>query len=69
MIFHPAATLSHTDYGEHFHLRGGVNIQSSPTQWLRSFVKNEGTPYHFIIIGQLMSFKVIEDPVCTPSLF
>ena len=69
MIFHPAATLSHTDYGEDFHLGGGVNIQSSPTQRLWSFVENEGTPYRFIIIGQLTSFKVIEDPVHAPFLF
>ena len=56
-------TLSHTIYGRHFHLGDSVNIPSSPMQRLQSFVELEGTPYRFILVGQLMSFKVVEDSV------
>lgn len=62
---HPSATLSHTTYGQHFHLGYGVNILSSPTQRLQFFVENgtEGTPYRFLIVGRLTSFKVVQDAV------
>lgn len=60
--------LSHTDYGRHFHLGYGINIPTSPSQRLQSFVQSEGLPYRFVMVGQLMSFKVVEDPVCTPYL-
>ena len=52
-----------TDYRHHFHLRSSVNIMSSPTQHLQSFVKSEGPAYWFIIVSQLMSYKVAEDSV------
>lgn len=61
---HPTVTLSHTDYGRHFHLGKGVNIPSFPTQRLQTFVETEGLPYRFVVVGQLMSFKVVEDSVC-----
>jgi hypothetical protein len=60
---HPNITLCHTEYGRHFYLGGGVNISSSPTQRLQSFVDDDGPPFRFVIIGELMSFKVVEDPV------
>ena len=60
---HPNITLSHTDYREHFHLGCGVNIVSSPSQRVHSYVENDGTPYRFLIVGQVASFKVIEDAV------
>ena len=63
VVTHPAVTLSHTDYGQHFYLGKGVNILSTPTQRLQSFVENEGSPYRFIVIGHLASFKVVEDSV------
>ena len=57
--------LSHTDYGCDFHLGGtsSVNILTSLTQCLQSFVENKGSPYHFIVVGQLASFKIVEDAV------
>ena len=64
VITHPEVTLSHTDYGRHFNLGNGINILSAPTQRLQSFVEEGGTPYRFIVVGQLASFKVIEDSVC-----
>jgi hypothetical protein len=65
VVAHPAATLSHTKYGQHFYLGYGVNIVSSPAQRLQFFVENgsEGTPYRFLIVGRLSSFKVVEDAV------
>jgi hypothetical protein len=67
MTSHPAVTLSYTDYGQHFYLGKGVNIPVTPPQRLRSFVKNDGSsgdsPYRFFVIGQLASFKVVEDTV------
>jgi hypothetical protein len=67
---HSAVTLSYSDYGLHFHLGQGVNILTTPSQCLRSFVENDGTPegspYRFIVIGRLASFKIVEDSV---SLF
>ena len=56
-------TLSDMEYGRHFHLGHGVKIPSSPSQRLQSFVDSEGTPYRFIVVGQLKSFKVVEDAV------
>jgi hypothetical protein len=64
VITHPAATLSYSVYGTHFGLGCGINILSSPTQRLQSFIEKEGKPYRFIVVGQLASFKVVEDPVC-----
>jgi hypothetical protein len=64
VITHPDVTLSHTEYGQHFYLGSKVNILSSPSQRLQSFVENEGSPYRFIIVGRLTSFKVVEDSVC-----
>lgn len=63
---HPTFTLSKAEYGRHFHLGDGVNIPSSPTQRLHNFVETERTPrpYRFIVVGRLMSFKVVDDPVC-----
>ena len=67
IISHPAMTLSHADYGLHFHVGRGVNIQMSPPQHFHYFVKNdgspEGSPYRFIIVGHLTSFKIVEDTV------
>ena len=63
MVAHPAVTLSHTEYGHHFHLGRSVNIPTLPAQRLRSFVEDEGTPYRFMVIGRLASFKVAEDSV------
>jgi hypothetical protein len=59
----PDVTLSHAQYGNDFYLGCSVNILSSPTQRLRSFVENEGAPYRFVVVGQLSSFKVVEDAV------
>lgn len=59
-------TLSHANYGRHFLLGNGINIPSSPMQRLHSFVALEGSPYRFIVVGQLMSFKVVEDSVRGP---
>jgi hypothetical protein len=56
-------TLSDMEYGRHFHLGHGVKIPSSPSQRLQSFVNLEGTPYRFVLVGQLKSFKVVEDSV------
>lgn len=70
VIAHPAVTLSHTDYGQQFHLGTGVHIVSSPTQRLQSFVENgTGSPHRFLIIGQLSSFRIVEDPVCAQQAF
>jgi hypothetical protein len=67
VISHPAVTLAHTDYGQHFHVGRGVNILTAPSQRLRSFVENDGSPdgspYRFIVAGQLASFKIVEDSV------
>lgn len=68
VINHPDVTLSHTEYRQQFYLGCGVNISSTPSQCVLSFVENEGSPYRFMIVGQLMSFKVIEDAVCVPFL-
>jgi hypothetical protein len=69
VINHPDITLSHMDYGQHFHLGCGVNISSSPTPCVQSFVENEGSPYRFIIVGELMSFRVVEGAVHFLSSF
>ena len=69
IISHLAVTLSHMDYGHHFHLGSTINIMSSPTQCLQLFVETKGSPYRFIIVGKLMSFKVAEDTVCAESAF
>ncbi|KAF8803390.1 hypothetical protein BYT27DRAFT_7340883 [Phlegmacium glaucopus] len=63
MIIHsyPSVALSCTDYGHHFHLGHGAHIPSTPTQRLQSFVEIEGSPYRFVVIGQLSSFEVAED--------
>ena len=65
VLGHPAVTLSHTKYRHHFRLGNGINIILRPTQCLRSFVEawSEGSPYHFLVVGQLMSFKVVEDAI------
>jgi hypothetical protein len=63
VINHPDVTLSDTDYRHHFHLGGGVNIVSSPAQRVHSFVENEGSSYRFLIVGQVASFRVVEDAV------
>ena len=60
---HPGVTLSHTEYGKQFCLGNGINILSLPSQRVQTFVENEGAPYRFMIVGQLMSFKVVEDAV------
>ena len=71
MISHPAVTLSHTDYGLHFHLGNGVNILTTPSQRLQTFVEDDGTsggsPYRFLVVGRLASFKIVEDSVCASS--
>jgi hypothetical protein len=66
---HPDVTLSHTLYGQHFYLGSGVNILSSPNQRIQSYVENEGSPYRFLIVGQLKSFKVVEDAVRLVFIF
>ena len=63
VVSHPDVTLSHTFYGQHFYLGSSVNISSTPIQRVQSFVENEGSPYRFLIFGQLSSFKVVEDAV------
>ena len=61
---HPGVTLSHTDYGLQFHLGTGTNIASAPTQRLQTFVENgSASPYRFLVIGRLSSFKIVEDSV------
>lgn len=74
VISHPAVTLSHADYGLHFHIGHDVNIQTSPPQRFHYFVENdgspEGSPYRFIIVGRLASFKIVEDTVrVSPFIF
>lgn len=69
VITHPDVTLSHTNYGQHFHLGNSVNILSSPGQRVHSFVESEGAPYRFMIVGQLSSFKVVEDAVRVAPFF
>ena len=69
VIAHPQVALSHTDYGQHFYLGCGINILSSPAQRIQAFVEDEGSPYRFIIVGQLTSFRVVEDSVRHPPLF
>jgi hypothetical protein len=63
VIAHPQVTLSHTDYGQHFYLGCSINILSSPAQRIQAFVEDEGSPYRFIVVGQLTSFRVVEDSV------
>jgi hypothetical protein len=63
LFHHPTLTLSYTDYGRDFLLGPGVNISSSPTQRLQSFVARGGTTFRVVVVGQLTSFKVVEDPV------
>jgi hypothetical protein len=65
---HPDVTLSHTCYRQHFYLGRGINIVSSPPQCVRNFVEIEGSPYRFLIVGQVASFKVVEDAVCSHYL-
>ncbi|KAF8798656.1 hypothetical protein BYT27DRAFT_7264773 [Phlegmacium glaucopus] len=62
VLSYPDVTLSHTEYGRHFHLGHGARLFSSPTQHIQSFVEIEGLPYRFIVVGRLMSFKVVDDP-------
>ena len=69
LVNHPGVTLSHTEYGKQFCLGNGVNILSSPSQRVQTFIENEGAPYQFMIVGQLMSFKVVEDAVRSQFLF
>lgn len=72
VISHPAVTLSHTDYGLHFHVGRGINVLTIPSQRVRTFVENdgslEGSPYRFLVVGQLASFKIVEDSVRVPGL-
>ena len=63
MVNHLDVILSHTEYGHHFHLGGGITISTSPTQRVQSFVECEGSPYRFIVVGELTSFKIVEDAV------
>ncbi|KAF8814987.1 hypothetical protein BYT27DRAFT_7249570 [Phlegmacium glaucopus] len=58
---YPDVTLAHAGYGRHFHLGHANSIFSTPRQQFQSFIDIEGTPYRFIVVGQLSSFKVIED--------
>ena len=60
---HPHVTLSHTNYGQHFYLGGDVSILSAPAQCLQAFVEEEGTPYRFLVVGRLASFRVVQDCV------
>lgn len=60
---HPDITLSYTVYRQQFYIGRGVDIPSSPAQCVRSFVEIEGSPYHFLIVGHVASFKVVEDAV------
>ena len=63
VVTHPDVTLSHTEYGEHYFLGGAVNISTAPTQRLRNFVDHDGSPHRFFVVGELSTFKVIEDSV------
>jgi hypothetical protein len=63
VVAHPDVTLSHTEYGLHFNTGNTINLLSAPPQRVQSFVENEGSPYRFMIVGQLASFKVVEDAV------
>ena len=67
LVSHPAVTLSHAEYGLHFYLGKGVSIPASPPQRLQTFVENDGTPggtpYRFVVVGQLASFKIVEDSI------
>jgi hypothetical protein len=61
---YPLVTLPYAEYGRDFGLGRAINIGTSPAQRIQSFVDEEGSPYHFIIIGRLTSFNVVEDSVC-----
>lgn len=63
VVNHPDVTLSNTTYRQHFYLGRGVNIASSPAQCIHSFVEIEGSSYRFLVVGQVASFKVLEDAV------
>lgn len=73
VMAHPSVTLSHADYGSQYHVGRGVNIQTSPPQRLHHFVENDGSPdgspYRFIIVGRLATFKIVEDSVRATLLF
>ncbi|KAF8816195.1 hypothetical protein BYT27DRAFT_7248503 [Phlegmacium glaucopus] len=58
---YPDVTLAHAGYGRHFHLGHANLIFSTPRQRFQTFIDIEGIPYRFIVVGQLTSFRVIED--------
>lgn len=66
---HQTITLSGTVYGRDFQLGDGVKICTTPSQRLQSFIdlEGDGSSYRFIAVGKLMSFKVVEDPVCVTN--
>jgi hypothetical protein len=66
---HLTITLSQLQYGQHFGLGRPTHIGTSPTQHVQSFVDDEGVPYRFMVVGRLMSFKVVEDSVGPTSLY
>jgi hypothetical protein len=60
---HPMITLSHIEYGRDFYLGRATNICTLPAQRVQTFVDTDRSPYRFLIVGRLMSFKVVEDSV------
>ena len=66
IVAHPDVSLAHTEYCLHFFLSGGANILASPSQRVRTFVEYDESPYRFIIVGELASFKVVD---CSVSPF
>jgi hypothetical protein len=66
---HPMITLSHVQYGRNLYLGQGVNICTSPAQRLQAFVNEDNVPCRFMVVGRLMSFKVVEDSVRIDSSY
>ena len=66
---HPMVTLTQPEYGQDFGLGRRIHIGTSPTQCVQSFVNADGLPYRFLLVGRLMSFKVVEDSVCVNRFY
>ncbi|KAF8798367.1 hypothetical protein BYT27DRAFT_7264937 [Phlegmacium glaucopus] len=61
VLCYPAVTLAYAQYGQDFHFGNASQLLSSPMQHFQSSVESDGSAYHFIVIGQLTGFKVMDD--------
>ncbi|KAF8802412.1 hypothetical protein BYT27DRAFT_7215481 [Phlegmacium glaucopus] len=57
----PKVSLSYACYGHHFQFGNATRLFSSPMQHFQSSVELEGSENHFIVLGQLAGFKIVED--------